>query len=140
MELGNRLRNLLPFRPRQESVQLKPLKSTIRLTEAVVLGDMMFPRKSTVWFEDGEGCALGRAFLAAGHTPQGIIMSEQDILRAWPWLNPYLNVISIRFAKVCHGKITFEDLVESIRTLEDHYAPAAPSVDAEEKKEQPCVA
>lgn len=70
------------------------------------------------------GCALGGAQLAMGQT------GYMAWLKLWPWLNqhdadsqsPYWKVINLKFLQVEQGQITFEQLVDWVRSVEPQQA------------------
>jgi hypothetical protein len=47
-------------------------------------------------------------------------MSPTDIIRRfWPWFTPEHNRhISVKFSKVCNGKMSMEQLVDYVRSIE----------------------
>lgn len=70
------------------------------------------------------GCALGGAQLAMGQT------GHMAWLKLWPWLNqrdsdsqfPYWKVINLKFLQVEQGRLTFEQLVDWVRSVEPQQA------------------
>jgi hypothetical protein len=113
--------------------------STIRCSEAILLGDTLLPRNAGVWLApDGScGCALGRAVLAVGAiTPDEIKAAPtmdcwawralvlERIQGEWPFLMDrneqgfrVLDRISTEFSSVCSGATSLEALM----TLVDHF-------------------
>lgn len=120
---------------------------TIKLSDAVILGDTLKRPNSNVWLSaDGScGCAFGGALLAAGVTPavfhaemnekmellaslHGSDLGELDcVANLWPWLNgQHLGHISSLYIKVHAGVATLEDIAAYIRSVEPQVqSPAA---------------
>ena len=108
------------------------------LSDAAVLGDSMRRRNPYIYLEEDNiagqhcGCLLGGAILAEG---LGVSMGDNR-MRAesrWPWLrdnsiepvwfiinngNKYEYIVTIGFFQVCSGKLTFEQLIQWIRSVE----------------------
>jgi len=97
----------------------------MKLSEAMMLGDAMMPRNDgTSWFGHKDpdfnecGCAIGRAWFAAGHSFDEW-WKAQDFCSEWPWLkNGYPGNISVKFDTVLTGGMTFEQLVDYVRSIE----------------------
>lgn len=129
MRLIEYLKNQFLQQPKAAPPAVTPMpRRDIKLSDAVVLGDITYPRDSETWFSNGAGCAIGRAFMAAGYVParvtrHGPWVSGEELLRAWPWIDPYLDTISHMFREVCDGDRPFEDLVEYIKGVEDRCDP-----------------
>ena len=107
----------------------------ISTSEAIILGDMMYPRNDgSVWVsKDGScGCALGRAFLVAGgKVPANQTVSAADIAAIWPWLKAedMMDIVSEMYIEVIHGTMTMDELSDFVASRE----PAA----VEEVEESP---
>lgn len=99
----------------------------MKLSDAMVLGDSLRDRQWSIWLSANKscGCAIGGAILAIGKGDEflasylSLILSNEPIFRYWPWLEyEGLNQISARFRKVCRGEMTFEQLVDYVRSIE----------------------
>lgn len=102
----------------------------MKLSEAMMLGDLMRKRVNHIYLSvhpDGAcGCAIGGATLAMGRT------GNEDHEALWPWLREkgphgrlWDYVIGIgaadgnpSFTEVMRGHITFEQLVDYVRSIE----------------------
>lgn len=102
----------------------------MRLSEAMMLGEVMLPRNDGKTWLSGYnfyrtpplqptcGCAIGRAWLANGGSMENYEMT-QSFLQMWPWLTPSITGgISIQFSRVHSGNMTFEQLVDHVRSIE----------------------
>ena len=104
----------------------------MKLSEAMMLGDSLRKRDPRVYLGGSKGCrygcALGGAVLATGYqTGQA---SEELMAERWPWLTDmesphgctyaaYIGCDSkAGFTAVIEGKITFEQLVDHVRSIE----------------------
>jgi hypothetical protein len=97
----------------------------MKLSEAILLGDVILPRgNGRKWLDDGCGCAVGRAYLAnGGHR----VPTEADFIEMWPWLDRcVLDDISEKFLFVVWGEMTFDRLVEYVRSIEPEEEAACP--------------
>jgi hypothetical protein len=119
----------------------------MKLSEYIILGSTAFPpNDGDSWFGSGAlpndkcGCAMGRAWLAAGRTVQewmGAINSFPDSLinghgygcslatfafgLQWPWLRnsqPVCGRISQMFNRVVKGELTIDAIAEYVRSIE----------------------
>jgi hypothetical protein len=103
----------------------------MKLSEAVMLGDVLRTRNHRVWLEPRTeappcGCALGGALLATGAKKAGEMADGSDVRDTWPWLSvDAITAISRRFDEVCGGERSLESLVDYIRSIE----PEEPVVD-----------
>ena len=101
----------------------------MKLSEAMVLGDVLRERNPSVWIAgDGScGCALGGAALATGHSEKELITwimarnceTTEWFQFLWPWLSTdNVRDISKMFSDVCRAQMTFEQLVDYVRSIE----------------------
>jgi hypothetical protein len=97
----------------------------MKLSDAIVLGDTLKKRDDGYWLSTDKtcGCALGGAMLAIGKGDEMIgedwIFCGRYPFTHWPWLSwEHLRVISGKFYSVCHGEMTFEELVDYVRSIE----------------------
>lgn len=97
----------------------------MRLSEAMMLGEVMMPRNDGgSWFGDEApdwndcGCAIGRAWFAVGRSFDDWITHGFGI--EWPWLIGTTGAgdISMKFCDVLRGEITFEQLVDYVCSVE----------------------
>jgi|SRR5882757_1879385 len=96
----------------------------MKLSDSILLGSSMFQANDgTQWVSDkgGTGCALGRAYLAAG----GEVFSDRtvcanDIASIWPWLaeGDIMYDISDMFNEVVDGHLTMDELVDFVASRE----------------------
>jgi hypothetical protein len=103
------------------------LRGKMRLSDLILLGDSLRSRRywSYLSLDGGStcGCALGGAALYLGADP-GKNWNDKgagdDILYThFPWLDIHIEaVISQRFAEVCHGEISIEELADYVRSIE----------------------
>lgn len=94
------------------------------LSEFILLGSMIYPANDgSRWVSDKgcSGCALGRAYLAAG----GEVFSNrtvcaEDIASIWPWLREkdIMDEISEMFCEVTHGTLTMDELTDYVASRE----------------------
>src|SRR5882762_9215391 len=96
----------------------------ISTSDAILLGSSMYPANDGAsWVsKDGScGCALGRAYLAAGGVvPTDRTVCAADICDIWPWLKAedVMNEISEMFCGVVGGHLTMDELVDFVASRE----------------------
>lgn len=91
----------------------------MKLSEAMMLGDIALTRSSTTWLDRsaGCGCAIGRAYAVVGGN--AFSPSIADFTPLWPWLGfDELIDISDLFSAVTAAQMTFEQLVDFVRSIE----------------------
>ena len=112
------------------------------LSDAAVLGDSMRKRNPCIYLEKDNiagqhcGCLLGGAILAEG-LGVGIDDNRMRAESRWPWLrdnsiepvwfvagngHKYEYIVTIGFFRVCDGNLTFEQLIQWIRSVEPECA------------------
>lgn len=101
----------------------------MRLSEAIMLGDMLRRRCPDAFLEaeNGQvcGCALGGATLALGHSDGKNVMGnwikelEPSLVAEYPWFNERIRTtIGTWFFQVCDGYATMESLIDYVRSIE----------------------
>ena len=95
----------------------------MRLSEAMMLGDMMRRRSGGIYLINTEapcGCAIGGAALAIGHKAGAAWSRGRTLLQAtYPWFTDAEDEkISVMFMDVCTGETTFEQLISYVRSIE----------------------
>lgn len=96
----------------------------ISTSDAILLGSSMYPANDgSSWVsKDGScGCALGRAYMAAGGiVPTNRTVCAADICNIWPWLKAedVMNEISDMFCEVVRGTVTIDELVDFVASRE----------------------
>jgi len=96
----------------------------IQASEAIILGSSMYPANDGLsWVsKDGScGCALGRAYMAAGGVvPTDRTVCAADIAAIWPWLSEgdIMYDISDMFNEVVDGHLTMDELVDFVASRE----------------------
>lgn len=113
----------------------------MRLSEAMMLGDSLRLRHGGHWLAvHGAGlcgCAIGGALLAEGfQLGDRLVRGDypDEIRTYWPWLTKDQTMtISRDFNKVVAGEMTFEQMVDYVRSIE-------PPEDEEEGDEEPVAA
>ena len=104
----------------------------MKLSEAMMLGDSLRRRDPRIYLGGSEGCrygcAIGGAVLATGYETEQ--SAGELAVERWPWLNEerpnrcstyaaYIGCDSkAGFTAVIEGKITFEQLVDYVRSIE----------------------
>lgn len=92
----------------------------MQLSEFILLGEMAYERNDgSQWVSDKgcSGCALGRAYLAAGgEVFANRTICAEDIASIWPWLREkdIMDEISEMFCEVTHGTLTMDELVDFV--------------------------
>lgn len=99
----------------------------MKLSTAMMLGAAQMPQNDGVsWFGtnypkyDNCGCAIGRAWFAAGQTADDW-HSGCSFCNVWPWLwmkGDTLGHVSILFMEHLRGQRTFESIVDYVRSIE----------------------
>jgi len=94
----------------------------MKLSDAMVLGEVSIPRNNgSMWFGGDKwgdcGCAVGRAYLAAGgKDPMTYLFNFNDL---WPWLTESITGgISGMFLNVIEGGISMDSIYEHVRSIE----------------------
>jgi hypothetical protein len=103
-------------------------RQVMKLSEAMMLGEVMMPKNNgNTWFGtqvgryDDCGCAIGRAWFAVGRkvSEWTVTGNNSGFEAEWPWLSGnYAGQISIYFKEVLESKMTFEQLVHHVRSIE----------------------
>lgn len=95
----------------------------MKCSEAILLGEVAYSRNNGgQWVsQDGScGCALGRAYMAAGG--HFTTATAGNICAMWPWLansdDLYLETISDNFLRVVDGLMTIDELVDYVKACE----------------------
>jgi hypothetical protein len=102
----------------------------MRLSEAIALGYSEIHHTNKVWLTqhgDGlcSGCAIGAALFAVGvrvmRDP-----NQQTLETYWPWTRNsswISGYITTCYEQVLDGKLTMEQLIDAVRTIEPAEAP-----------------
>lgn len=113
--------------------QRRSKETTMKLSDAILLGDSLKHSTSSAFLYSMEGkvygCAIGGAILADGGTVaqwmgdrqiNGIVTSSmKSITSRWPWLKQeYIDRISRFYDDVVNGVMTLEALADWVRSIE----------------------
>src|ERR1700738_1113450 len=95
-----------------------PRRTTMKLSDAIALGRTVSKlNDNTFTLNDGEGCALGVALIAAGFTHK--VGFERDVTKYFPWVgHREYEQISEYYDNVVRGRATLDELIDWVRSVE----------------------
>ena len=97
----------------------------MRLSDAIALGRVLITKPDPFSFC---GCAIGMGIAAVCGEPAKMNVEALEFaLKEWPWLGSkceaeggwsYEVYISNKFARVCEGMMTLDELIDWVRSIE----------------------